>query len=160
MASTQPSSAPVSNTQRHVQTGQQKRHRLFVILLCLTIIAVLIGWQIVSTRDNTTDPTVEGRPLSNPQMHLHTVMIGEKPGTLYLGTHYGIFTSTDDGRTWPQAPCCHVGIRVPSRAKTMGRHGMCFPVYRAMYISFDTLAASKTTPATIFCATEQGLYSC
>jgi len=46
---------------------------------------------------------VEGRPLSNPQMHLHTVMIGEKPGTLYLGTHYGIFTSTDDGRTWPQA---------------------------------------------------------
>jgi photosystem II stability/assembly factor-like uncharacterized protein len=35
-------------------------------------------------------------------MHLHTVALGGKPGTVYLGTHFGIFTSTDGGRSWPQ----------------------------------------------------------
>jgi photosystem II stability/assembly factor-like uncharacterized protein len=28
--------------------------------------------------------------------------VGGKPGVLYLGTHYGLFTSNDNGRTWPQ----------------------------------------------------------
>lgn len=46
---------------------------------------------------------VPGRPLSYPQTHLHTVMLGSRPGMVYLGTHYGLFTSTDGGRSWPQS---------------------------------------------------------
>jgi photosystem II stability/assembly factor-like uncharacterized protein len=44
-----------------------------------------------------------GRPLSYPQTHLHTLALSSRPGVVYLGTHYGIFTSTDGGRTWPQS---------------------------------------------------------
>lgn len=100
MASTQPTS-PIVDEQG--QTRPQKRHRWLVILLAFAVVVLLIGWQVVSTRGNKTDPTVAGRPLSNAQTHLHTVAVGSRPGTLYLGTHYGIFTSTDNGRTWPQA---------------------------------------------------------
>ncbi|MDQ6660783.1 MAG: hypothetical protein M3Z24_07445, partial [Chloroflexota bacterium] len=57
---------------------------------------------LLNNRLNNTDPTVAGRPLSNPQTHLHTTAVGVQPGVLYLGTHYGIFTSMDSGRTWPQ----------------------------------------------------------
>ncbi len=46
---------------------------------------------------------VAGRPLSYPSTHLHTVAMSEQPGVVYLGTHYGIFTSTDGGSTWPQS---------------------------------------------------------
>jgi photosystem II stability/assembly factor-like uncharacterized protein len=64
---------------------------------------VVIAWQLLNIYSNSTNPTVAGRPLSNPHTHLHTVVLGEKPGVLYLGTHYGLFTSTDGGRTWPQS---------------------------------------------------------
>jgi photosystem II stability/assembly factor-like uncharacterized protein len=36
-------------------------------------------------------------------MHLHTVVLGGRPGVIYLGTHYGLFISNDGGHTWPQA---------------------------------------------------------
>ncbi len=100
MASTQPTS-PIADEQG--QAGPKKRRRLLIIFLAFVVVVLLVGWQVVSTRGNNTDPKVAGRPLSNPQTHLHTVAVGDRPGTLYLGTHYGIFTSTDDGRTWPQA---------------------------------------------------------
>lgn len=99
MASTQ-STSPSADEQG--QVGPQKGHRLLIIFLAFAVI-LLVGWQVISTRGNKTDPTVAGRPLSNAQTHLHTVAVGSRPGTLYLGTHYGIFTSTDNGRTWPQA---------------------------------------------------------
>jgi photosystem II stability/assembly factor-like uncharacterized protein len=75
--------------------------RTFVI--GLLIIGIVIAWQVLNTYNNSTDPTVAGHPLSNPHTHLHAVVLGEKPGVLYLGTHYGLFTSTDYGRTWPQS---------------------------------------------------------
>ncbi len=66
------------------------------------ISGIVIAWQFLATLNNSTGPTVAGRPLSNPHTHLHTVALGGRPGVLYLGTHYGLFTSTDGGRTWPQ----------------------------------------------------------
>jgi hypothetical protein len=80
MASTQPTS-PIADEQR--QTGPQKGHRLLIIFLAFAVLVVLIGWQVVSTRGNKTDPTVAGRPLSNAQMHLHTVAVRTCKRPLY-----------------------------------------------------------------------------
>ncbi|MBV9258173.1 MAG: hypothetical protein JO215_09160 [Ktedonobacteraceae bacterium] len=96
-----PPSSPVAAPQDSSLKSRQRRNVL-VIILSLLVLAILVGWQLLSVRSNT-DPTILGHPLSNSQTHLHTVAIGGKPGLLYLGTHYGIFTSTDGGRTWPQA---------------------------------------------------------
>jgi photosystem II stability/assembly factor-like uncharacterized protein len=95
-------SSPVAAPQEKPPQEHKGRNRL-IIILSLGVIAILLGWQFLSVRTANTDPTIAGHPLSNPQMHLHTLAIGGKPGTLYLGTHYGIFTSTDGGKTWPQA---------------------------------------------------------
>ena len=73
-----------------------------ILVIGLIIIGVVVAWQALNTYNNSTDPTVVGRPLSNPHTHLHTLALGERPGVLYLGTHYGLFTSTDSGHTWPQ----------------------------------------------------------
>jgi hypothetical protein len=69
----------------------------------LLIIVIVVAWQFLNAYNNSTDPTIAGHPLSNPHTHLHVVALGEKPGVLYLGTHYGLFTSTDGGHTWPQS---------------------------------------------------------
>ena len=69
----------------------------------LLIIVIVVAWQFLNAYNNSTDPTIAGHPLSNPHTHLHSVVLGEKPGVLYLGTHYGLFTSTDGGHTWPQS---------------------------------------------------------
>ncbi len=95
-------SSPVS-TPSDSPPQDRRRKNVLVIALSLGIIAVLVGWQLLSIRTNNTDPTIPDHPLSNAQTHLHTVAIGGRPGALYLGTHYGIFTSTDNGKTWPQA---------------------------------------------------------
>src|SRR5579859_4527456 len=79
----------------------QRRPMRLVVLLFI-VAALVTGWLLLNTTVNSTDPTVAGRPLSNPHTHLHTVVPGMLPGTLYLGTHYGLFTSSDDGKTWPQ----------------------------------------------------------
>ncbi len=79
---------------------QRRPVRLLVGLLIAA--ALVTGWVLLNNNANSTDPTVAGHPLSNPHTHLHTVVPGVRPGTLYLGTHYGIFTSSDDGKTWPQ----------------------------------------------------------
>lgn len=73
-----------------------------MFIIVLLVIGVVVAWQILNAYNNSIDPTVAGRPLSNPHTHLHTVALGGRPGVLYLGTHYGLFTSTDGGRTWPQ----------------------------------------------------------
>ena len=75
---------------------------LQVIVLLLLLIPIVVIWQFFNNRLNNTDPTVAGHPLSNPQIHLHTMALGGKPGVVYLGTHFGLLTSTDGGRTWPQ----------------------------------------------------------
>src|SRR5260370_15494439 len=72
---------------------------LFVILVAT---AIITGWVLLNDNVNSTDPTVAGRPLSNPHTHLHTIALGQSAATLYLGTHYGMFTSSDGGKTWPE----------------------------------------------------------
>ncbi len=100
MASTQ---TPPERADGQPPTTPRKRRRMPFLLILLAIILVLVGWQVASTRNRSaTDPTVAGQPLSNPEMHLHTIALGDRPGVLYLGTHFGLFTSTDGGRTWPQ----------------------------------------------------------
>ncbi len=63
---------------------------------------VEVGYQYWRNSPSATSPSVAGRPLSNAQTHLHTIALGDTPATLYLGTHFGLFWSTDGGRTWPQ----------------------------------------------------------
>ena len=98
--STSPSKAETAGHTKEKSSRQTRIVRTLVI--GLLIIGIVVAWQVLNTYNNSTDPTVAGRPLSNPHTHLHTVVLGERPGVLYLGTHYGLFTSTDNGHTWPQ----------------------------------------------------------
>ncbi len=96
------SSTPEVKRQRKVTSPTRRRiGRIFFIVLL--VIGIVVAWQFLNAYNNSTDPTVTGRPLSNPHTHLHTIVLGERPGVVYLGTHYGLFTSTDGGRTWPQS---------------------------------------------------------
>ncbi|TMD47547.1 MAG: hypothetical protein E6I90_04600, partial [Chloroflexi bacterium] len=87
------------------QRKPRKAWRRYVqaLMLVLLVIPIFVAWQLLNSRFNSTDPTVAGRPLSNPHTHLHVIALGDKAGTVYLGTHYGLFTSTDGGNTWPEA---------------------------------------------------------
>ncbi|HKV59651.1 MAG TPA: hypothetical protein VJO32_15260 [Ktedonobacteraceae bacterium] len=96
--------APQSDTSSEAALPKsllQKRPARLVVVL-FVVAAVVAGWILLNNNVNSTDPTVAGRPLSNPHTHLHTVVPGVRPGTLYLGTHYGMFASSDGGKTWPQ----------------------------------------------------------
>lgn len=97
-------SAPRSDTPSEAAPTKsllRKRPARLVVVL-FVVVAIVAGWMLLNNNVNSTDPTVAGRPLSNPHTHLHTVVPGVHPGTLYLGTHYGIFSSSDGGKTWPQ----------------------------------------------------------
>jgi photosystem II stability/assembly factor-like uncharacterized protein len=73
-------------------------------LIIIVIVAVIIFQHLYTTDPIGTDPTVAGRPLSNPDQHLHSMEVSPtEPGIIYLGSHYGLFTSNDDGKHWPQA---------------------------------------------------------
>jgi photosystem II stability/assembly factor-like uncharacterized protein len=99
-----PTSPSKPETERQAKVKSSRRMRIVrTLVIGLIIIAVVVAWQALNAYNNSTDPTVAGRPLSNPHTHLHSVALGEKPGVLYLGTHYGLFTSTDGGHTWPQS---------------------------------------------------------
>ncbi len=92
-----------AETERHTKVKSSRQTRIVrSLVIALLIIGIVVAWQVLNTYNNSTDPTVAGRPLSNPHTHLHAVVLGKRPGVLYLGTHYGLFTSTDSGRTWPQ----------------------------------------------------------
>ncbi len=104
------SSVPSSTTPSKPKTEKQKKVKssgrtriVRTLVIGLLIVAIVVAWQVLSAYNNSTSPTIAGRPLSNPHTHLHSVVLGEKPGVLYLGTHYGLFTSTDGGHTWPQS---------------------------------------------------------
>jgi hypothetical protein len=90
--------------ERQPKATSRKRRRIIRTLIILLLVSgVVVAWQLLNAYNNSTDPTIAGRPLSNPHTHLHTVVLGEKPGVVYLGTHFGLFTSRDGGRTWPQS---------------------------------------------------------
>jgi photosystem II stability/assembly factor-like uncharacterized protein len=84
------------------QNKGTKRPRRWLGLPLVVLIAVVAAtvWQVLFNRQPTVP--IAGRPLSSTQTHLHTVVMSSRPGVIYLGTHFGLFTSTDDGRTWPQ----------------------------------------------------------
>lgn len=92
----------VGGTSAVGHVARKRRWWLTLLILLGCLLGAFFGWQVLNP-GNTTGPTVPGHPLSNPQTHLHTVVLGAQARTLYLGTHYGIFTSSDGGRTWPQA---------------------------------------------------------
>lgn len=104
MSLTHPSS--ISNTEEvaaQAITRPPRRSRfLRLLVVAVLLVAVVTAWELLNTRANSSDPTVAGRPLSNPNTHLHVAAWGGQPGVLYLGTHFGLFKSTDGGRTWPQ----------------------------------------------------------
>jgi photosystem II stability/assembly factor-like uncharacterized protein len=97
-------SADTPGAQREPQSargGQGRGWRIFWLLAGLALLvalASLVG-QWWNSRQNSMIP---GRPLSYPQTHLHTVTMSTRAGVVYLGTHVGLFTSTDGGHTWPQ----------------------------------------------------------
>jgi photosystem II stability/assembly factor-like uncharacterized protein len=89
--------------QRKPSVAKRSRKRFLSIgSVVLLLAAIVIVWQFLNATLNSTDPRVAGRPLSNPHTHLHTIAPGGQPGVIYLGTHFGLFTSTDGGQTWPQ----------------------------------------------------------
>ncbi|HLH60672.1 MAG TPA: hypothetical protein VKV20_03235 [Ktedonobacteraceae bacterium] len=98
----------ISNTAKEEEarrrvTKPTPHKRLLRVLIPVLLVSIIVAaWLLLNRQVNSTDPTVAGRPLSNPHTHLHTVALGVEPGVVYLGTHYGMFTSTDGGRTWPQ----------------------------------------------------------
>jgi photosystem II stability/assembly factor-like uncharacterized protein len=83
-------------------TPATRKRLLRPLIAIVLVIAILVAWLLINNSLNSTEPSVTGRPLSNPHTHLHTVALGGRPGEIYLGTHYGMFTSTDEGQTWPQ----------------------------------------------------------
>ncbi len=100
-----PSMSPhTQDAERQAKVKSSWRTRIIrTFVFGLLIIVIVVAWQFLNAYNNSTDPTIAGRPLSNPHTHLHSVVLGEKPGVLYLGTHYGLFISTDGGHTWPQS---------------------------------------------------------
>ncbi|MGZ6279527.1 MAG: hypothetical protein ACXWPP_12810 [Ktedonobacteraceae bacterium] len=104
MSSATPSKSHPKQEERYTKVKTSRYRRIFQIFVFgILIIVVVVAWQLLNAYNNSTDPTIAGRPLSNPHTHLHSVVMGEKQGVLYLGTHYGLFTSTDGGHTWPQS---------------------------------------------------------
>jgi photosystem II stability/assembly factor-like uncharacterized protein len=106
MSLTEPPSIPDTTKEQEIPERKAKpalRKRLLRILVpVLLVIVIVAAWLLLNQNANSTDPTVAGRPLSNPHTHLHTVALGGRPSVVYLGTHFGMFTSTDSGHTWPQ----------------------------------------------------------
>jgi len=82
------------------RTPFRRRGRWPVLFIaCVLIVIVAIIGQIFYQQQTGM---IVGRPLASSQTHLHAVVISSQPGIIYLGTHFGLFTSTNDGSTWPQ----------------------------------------------------------
>lgn len=85
--------------------GYLKTHPVVAApLIAIVVIAAVLGFRALNTNQPLgTDPTIAGHPLSNPDQHLHSMAVDPAhPGILYLGSHYGVFTSTNNGKSWPQ----------------------------------------------------------
>lgn len=96
------SPSAIADTAKPGKTPHIREPRRFLLLILVLLVAgAAIVWQIVLNRQPNVP--VSGRPLSSSQTHLHTVVISGKPGVVYLGTHFGLFTSIDGGHTWPQS---------------------------------------------------------
>src|SRR5690349_19598674 len=101
MSSPSPSVSPQMPGPRDSEPSSRRsgRWKTMLIVVLLVVLAATT-WQLLSRQQKSM---VAGRPLSYSQTHLHTIALSKRPGVVYLGTHYGIFTSTDGGRSWPQS---------------------------------------------------------
>ncbi len=71
--------------------------------LAVIVAVVLVAQAINPSQPIGTDPTIPGHPLSNQSQHVHSLAVDPlHPGIIYIGSHYGLFVSRDDGHTWPQ----------------------------------------------------------
>jgi photosystem II stability/assembly factor-like uncharacterized protein len=82
------------------QTGVKPSHHWPLLLAVLLAVCAATIWQIQLNQQPNVP--LAGRPLSSSQTHLHTLAMSPQSGVIYLGTHFGLFASTDAGRTWPQ----------------------------------------------------------
>ncbi len=97
-----PTSPSKPETERQAKVKSSGRTRIIRTLVRLLLVIVVVAAWLLLNAYNNANPTVAGRPLSNPHTHLHAVVLGGRSGEIYLGTHYGLFTSIDGGRTWLQ----------------------------------------------------------
>ena len=93
---------PDTSGTQAAEIPSSRRLRRWKTLLVVVLLALLVAtaWQLLNRQQTSM---IAGRPLSYPQTHLHTVAMSSRPGMVYLGTHYGLFTSTDGGQSWPQS---------------------------------------------------------
>ncbi len=90
-----------THPEREFVPPRRRRRRRLLLLVVVVLLAVgATAWQAFFTTQQNS--IIAGRPLASSQTHLHTVAFSDRPGVVYLGTHLGLFTSTDGGRTWPQ----------------------------------------------------------
>lgn len=73
------------------------------VAVVIIVVFVAVMNNFYNSKPIGTDPTTEGRPLSNPDQHLHSFAVDvTRPGVVFLGSHYGLFTSIDGGKSWPE----------------------------------------------------------
>lgn len=61
---------------------------------------VLIGFLMSTVGQGGILPRAEGAPLKIE--HLHALALDPPTNTLFIGTHHGLYTSTDEGKTWKE----------------------------------------------------------
>ena len=158
MPSVTPSTSQRNLEERHTTVKSSRYRRIFQIFVFgILIIVVVVAWQSLNAYNNSTDPTIAGRPLSNPHTHLHSVVLGDKPGVLYLGTHYGLFTSTDGGHSWLQSHRALSNYMVTSIAVSPSNPNN-LALISAIQGTVLSIIATNSTPRILYCATDQGCY--
>ena len=134
-----------SNPQQISQTffRRIRRGAIFFIPLVLLVLVAMIwqGWYQQQTA------LVAGRPLASAQTHLHAVVIS-RSGAVYLGTHFGLFTSTDGGHTWPQ--------RQGALASTMVTSVAVSPTNPALLAVLAIPTSGISQPAGVYMSADAG----
>lgn len=86
------------NRIQHAQAGQRQSGRLAARCLALGFIALLA---LAGCTQNTAPNGGKGANFGDQKNHIHTmVALAGHPGTLLVGTHYGMFRTTNGGQTW------------------------------------------------------------
>src|SRR5436190_20449864 len=87
MSIKQSASPPGVPKTREKSISRVPRGLVRVGMLLLLVIPVFVAWQVLNYVINNTDPTVAGRPLSNPKTHLHQVALGGENRESYTLAH-------------------------------------------------------------------------
>ena len=57
-------------TERQKVKSSRRKRIVRILVIGLIIIAVVVAWQALNAYNNSSDPTVAGRPLSNPHTYV------------------------------------------------------------------------------------------